>query len=274
MGSVGTPQPRRNYLAEIKTKVEKRAIAGVWYGVPGVGKTSTAAAIPGVVFMHTADEAGITTLKNAGQLPESVQQLPPVESWPQAMEMLDQLASDEHQHKCLALDAIGGFESLCHQEVCRRDYNNDFTKRGFLNYQNGYDTALSDWRQFLRALDKVRDRGTSVIMLGHSRIEPFKNPAGDDYKRFIPDVNSKTWELTNRWADMVLFLDFVTTVDDDGKAHTAQQRIMFTEYHPAYSAKNRFGLPPEVEMGESYTDAWKNLSAAIKASGKDGGSNG
>ncbi len=111
-----------------------------------------------------------------------------------------------------------------------------------------------------------------VILLGHSQVRPFKNPYGEDYDRYVPDVHHKTWNLTHKWADMVLFANYFIVVDKQkggrAKGHGGQERIMYTEFHAAYEAKNRYGLPAEISMGGSGTEAWGNLIEAIK-----GGSN-
>ena len=269
---LGSPSQKRNYLQEIRTEVDKRPIAGVFAGVPGIGKTSLAASMPGVIVMHTADEDGITTLKTYGQVPTTVPQLPPVRSWGDALDMVDWLTTSEHPHKVLALDAMAGFERLCHEEVCRRDYRGEWGDKGFGSYQKGFDTAVTDWRQFLGNLDKLRDaKGMSIIWLAHTKVKNFRNPEGPDFDRYIPDVHEKTWAATHKWADMVLFLNFVIVVNKDGKGEGGNQRTMFTQYHPAYEAKNRLGLPAEIDMGDSGREAWANLSAAVKAAqAKDG----
>jgi hypothetical protein len=263
-------RPRRDYLKEIRTNVERRPVAICPYGVAGIGKTSLVASIPGVIVLHTADEDGITTLKTYGQVPQSVPQMPPVTNWLDCLDMLDWLATAEHGYKVLALDAMGGFERLCHDEVCRRDYRGDWGTHGFLHYHKGYETALTDWRLFLAALDRLRDeRGMSVMLLAHSQIETFSNPEAEDYDRYTPAVHKKTWAVTSKWLDVVLFLNYVVVVDSDGKAQGGQERVMFTQYHPAYEAKNRLGLPSEISMGTSGAEAWSNLSTAVKA-GKAG----
>ncbi len=46
--------------------------------------------------------------------------------------------------------------------------------------------------------------------------------------------------------------------------------MMYSEHHAAFDAKNRAALPPEIEMGESGADAWKNLGSAIQEAKKGG----
>ena len=51
----------------------------------------------------------------------------------------------------------------------------------------------------------------------------------------------------------MLFCNYKTVVvqtDKDGKKHKAQgnRRVMYTQHHPCWDAKNRYGLPEEIPM--------------------------
>ena len=115
----------------------------------------------------------------------------------------------------------------------------------------------------------------SVVMLAHSLVKPFHNPQGEDYDRFVLDMHHKTWGVTHKWADMVLFLNYFTVVakEKGGKAKGkgGQSRNMHTEYQAAFEAKNRHNLPAEIDMGKSGRDAYNNLADAIKAARKTNG---
>lgn len=244
----------------------------IFYGPPGIGKTSLAAAFKDVAFLIDKQEDGINRLKEAGIVAPEIGVLPPAEKWSDALEMLDQLRSGEHSFRTLAIDALGGFEALCHEEVCRRDYGGQMNERGFLSYARGYETALTDWRAFIAALDRLRDeRQMSIVLLGHAKIAPFKNPEGPDYDRYCVDIHHKTWSLTHKWADLVLFANYEIVFDSGesskkkSKARGGKTRTIYTEYEAAFDAKNRHNLPPEIDMGASGKEAYDNLVAAIKA---------
>ena len=64
-------------------------------------------------------------------------------------------------------------------------------------------------------------------------------------------TSSQTSPLVKEWADAVLFANYKTfavMADDKGKKFKAQggMRTMYTEHHPCWDAKNRWGLKPEV----------------------------
>lgn len=255
----------------MKTEVKSLPNAVVLYGVPGIGKTSFAAFIPGVVFMTDDKEEGISTLKAAGLVPR-VPQLPPVSSWQDAVEMLESLAEGEHDYKTLALDTLGGFERLCHEFVCVRDFGGDWTDRGFMGFMRGYELALGEWRRFLNLLDRLRrERSMSVVFLGHAKVAPYNNPSGPNYDRYTADVHHKTWSITHKWADMVLFASYDVAFGkgDDGKqkakARGGTTRTIYTEYEATFDAKNRHNLPTTIDMGSSGREAWANLIGAVRA---------
>jgi hypothetical protein len=263
------PPANRNWLSEVQTKSKKRPGAMVAYGPPGVGKTEFAAQIPGAIFLCDDKEDGINTLKEAVRgVNQDTPVLPPAKSWTDVIGMLDALATDKHDYKALVVDALGGIERLCHEHVCRREYAGEWGEKGFTSYQRGFDVSVSDWRQFLFSLDRLRDeKGMAILLLGHSKISPFKNPAGPDFDRYTLDIHHKTWAATHKWADVVLFMNYVVATTKEGgktKGRGGQQRVMHTENDAAYEAKNRFGLPSEIDMGNCGRDAWSNFTTAIK----------
>lgn len=231
-----------------------------------------AAHIPGVVFLTDDKEDGITTLKTSGLVPSEIPQFPAVTSWQETLDALEALRSGEHKYRALAADALGGFERLMHEEVCRRDFEGDWTDKGFMGYMRGYEVALADWRRFLNALDRLRDeRGMSIFLLAHAKVAPYRNPDGPDYDRYAVDLHHKTWAITHRWADVCLFANYNVTFSrgdatkKKAKAIGGQQRVLYTEHTAAWDAKNRHNLPDEIEMGSSGQEAWLNFTTALKA---------
>lgn len=261
-------QAKRDWLAEIKTDVARRPSAMIIMGPPHVGKSSMAGNIPGVLALPFQQENTWGLLKESGAVPKSLAVCPPIATWEDLMAVIESLATGQHQHKALAIDTLGCAERLCHEYVCNTFFKGEWGERGFSGYQRGFETALAPWRTFLTGLDRLRDeRAMSIVLLAHTRVRPFKNPVGPDYDRYCADVHDKTWALTHRWADAVLFANYFVVVDEKGiraKGKGGQQRILYTEFDAAFDAKNRFGLPAEIPMGNSGAEAWSNLVNEIK----------
>lgn len=223
----------------------------------------------------TGGETGLQTLIDHKQVPETPH-FPPIEAWGDLLGAIETLRLDDHPHRTLVIDTLNGAEALCHQYVCHRDFDDDWGPHGFTSYQSGFYASLPEWTRLLVDLDKLRvERKMTILWLCHTKIKPFKNPAGPDYDRYQADCHEKTWGLSHKWADCVLFGNFETTVTavqenkktgaSKGKGVGGNYRIMYTERHAAYDAKNRLGLPSEIEMGNSPEEAWGNFISAVKA---------
>jgi AAA domain len=243
----------------------------VIYGPEGSGKTSLAAAAPRPIFLMSRGETGLLTLLDFGLVSPSPH-FPEISAWAELLDALRVLLDQPHDYKTLVIDTLNGAERLCHEHVCRREFGGRWGRDGFTAFMTGYEVALADWREFVGLLDRLREvKRMGILALAHSRVATFKNPEGADYDRFLPDLHAKSWALTHKWADSVIFLNFETYVDSDrpelkGKGKGGSRRKLYTQRTAAFDAKNRHGLPAEIDGGRSAAEAWINLATAMKAS--------
>jgi hypothetical protein len=244
----------------------------------GFGKTSILAYSRAPIFLMTRGETGLVTLIDSGQLPPTPH-FPEATTWADLLAAVKFLRTEDHPYKTLILDTANGAERMMHEYVCQRDFEGDWGERGFMGYQRGYEVALADWRMFLNALDELRkEKGMTIFFLVHTRIRTFKNPGGADYDRYMPEMHEKTWGLTKGWLDNIIFGNFEVLVKQGtkiaepgkkGKAAEVSQRIAYTNSdNPTFDAKNRLGLPDEIDMGADAAEGWKNLSEAVRSSRK------
>jgi hypothetical protein len=267
-------------LADIKSKSDKPLPNryGLYAG-PGFGKTSIAAYAPKPIFLKSRGETGLDTLIDAGQIPPTPS-LPEITHWLDLMAALRLLLDEEHGYKTLVIDTANGMERLCHEYITERDFGGDWGDRGFSSYQKGYDVSLAEWRLFQNELDKLREKGMTIFMLMHARVKPFRNPSGLDYDRYVPELHEKSWVMLKGWLDVIIFGNLEIAVHTakksdsldptkKGKASDASSRILYCNSdNPSYEAKNRLGLPAEIECGETPKEAWTNLAKAIIAGRK------
>ncbi len=117
--------------------------------------------------------------------------------------------------------------------------------------------AIEKWRTVLGALDALRgDRGMTVVVIAHAKIEKFENPETVPYDRYSPRLHKLASALVQEWADEVLFATYkVLTVKVDEAFNKAKhngvgtgERIIRTVERPAHVAKNRLNLPEELPL--------------------------
>ena len=267
------PAGRKLSLSDTVTSGNKLPSRVVLHGVEGVGKTSFAASAPKPYFLMARGETGLETLIDSGRIGDTPH-APELQTWGEVEDVIESLRTEPHEYKSLVLDALPGFERLCHEHVCQTMFDNKWGKDGFASYMQGYDASLTPWREFLSKLDALRsERKMAILALCHTKVTTFKNPEGADYDRYQPDMHHKTWALTHRWADIVLFANFYTIVAETtgggkgpskGKGRGGTERVMFTERSAAFDAKNRHGLPIEISMGNSGAESWTNFINSIK----------
>lgn len=214
----------------------------------------------------TKGETGLESLIDSNQLP-AVPHFPTWETHADMMQSIEELTTQDHNYKTLAIDTLNGAAALVCDHVCQREYNGDWGQKGFTGYMRGYEVATTDWRELLVALDRLRsERKMGIICLVHTKVKTFKSPDTEDYDRYQPDMHDKLWGLSHKWFDVIMFGNFYTEVVETGaksKGKGGQNRVLYTERHAAYDAGNRLGLPEEIEMGSSGAEAWDNFKAAV-----------
>lgn len=243
------------------------------FAVEGFGKTTLGAYAPEPLILMSRGETGYDTLLKSGLVPQVPAE--EVTDWADLLEWIESLAGEPQGRETLVLDTIGGFERLCHEHVCKTQFNSDWTDKGFASYQKGYDLAVTDWIGLLSRLDRVRAKGVTILWLGHARVQNFKNPLGPDFDRYICDCHSKTWGVTHKWADAVLFGNFLTVIDNEqkaekqgkGKAIGGTDRVLFTERRDAYDAKNRYGMTTDIWLDDGPAASWSTLWAHLQTNG-------
>lgn len=257
-------------LFELTTKGRQLPGRYIIYGPEKIGKTSLAAQFPGAVFIQAQGETGLETLIDSGQLPP-VPHIPgEVEDWPTLLAAVEWIRTSEHDHRTLVIDGIDSIQKLCFEHVRDTAFGGDEGK--FMAYHKGFDQSPNTWKELLVSLDGLRHaKKMAVVLIAHARVSKKKNPGGEDWSAYTPNLHEKIWEPTAAWADAIFFIDFETIVGDDGKGKGGKVRVIYTEHDASYDAGNRLGLRGDIECGESPQEAFKNLSAAIKAarSGKE-----
>ena len=217
-------------------------IKAVLYGQEGVGKSSLAAKIPGIIFI---DCEGSTTKMD-------VRRLPVPTSWAMLcdeMEFVLQNAAVKG-YRAVAIDTFDWAEMLVLQEICT---DSNVKSIEGIPYGKGWQIECEKVARFLESTDRLIKAGIHVILICHAVTRKTTLPEElDEFDHWELKLGNKTTNkiapLLKEWSDMTLFLAFKTQVmaaDDKGKTHkaTSVQRVMYATKSAWWDAKNRFGLP-------------------------------
>lgn len=261
-------------LADIRDVGDNLPNRHIWHAVEGFGKTSIAAQAKAPIFLMTDGETGLLTLLDAGRL-KKTPYFPECRTWEELRESVRALLREDHQYSTLVIDTLNGAERMLHRFICDRDFNGAFNEQGFFSFNKGYEVSLPEWMLFLGDVNQLRiTRKMSIICLAHTKVKPFKNPEGPDYERYQPDMHEKTFGLSYKWADVVLFGNFDSLViggevkiknSTKGKASSLEpDRVFYAQRRAAFDAKNRIGLPPKLTISsESPEKAWDDIKQAV-----------
>lgn len=218
-----------------------RAQKVVVYGPEGVGKSTFAAQFPETLFIDTegsTDNMDISRLDK----PSSYTMLKTEIAW---------LKANPTACKTLVIDTIDWAESLIVDDICALHQKKGIEDFG---YGNGYVYVKEELGRFLNSLSELVDLGINIVLTAHAQIRKFEQPDEmGSYDRWElklgKKTSSQTAPLVKEWADMVLFANYKTvvmTADNKKKKATGGQRVLYTQHHPAWDAKNRHGLPEEM----------------------------
>lgn len=214
------------------------------YGGPGIGKSTFAAGAPSPFF--------ITCEEGSNQLPVARPKSPP-RTFAAVDDCLRYLYEGDHDFRTVVVDSLDALEPMIWAEVCREHRVETIAD---IDFGKGYHKALKYWRRFTTALDTVRiTRGMHVVLICHAAAERFEDPETAGYDRYTLKLHKLAAAHVIEWCDEVLYAAReIHTRDTDGKygkkvpKAIGGRRVLRTEARPAAVAKNRLGLPPELEL--------------------------
>lgn len=220
-----------------------RAQRVVIYGPEGIGKSNFAAQFPDPLFIDTE---GSTDNMDVARMdkPTSYTMLKNQIAW---------IKANPTVCKTLVIDTIDWAETLMIADVCAQH-----NKKGIedFGYGNGYTYVREEMVRFLNLLQELIELGINIVLTAHAQMRKFEQPdemgAYDRWElKLGKKTSSQTAPVVKEWSDMVLFANYKTiVVNTDGNKKKAQggKRVLYTEHHPAWDAKNRHGLPEEIPL--------------------------
>jgi hypothetical protein len=247
-------------LSDIKEKIERKPPRILIHGTAGLGKTTLAASIPGVIFIQTEDGlAGVA----------DVPHFPLAKSYEDVMSALHELANESHKFKALALDSLDWLEALIWQKVCENEKVDSIDN---IAYGKGYKLAVLLWQKYIDYLNQLRSEKNMIVMqLAHTSIRTFYPPDGESYDRYEIALHKAASAKLQEHSDIVAFgkAHQVNLVKSQGKmgkqekrAVSSGERKLFLTEQPAWLAKNRYA------MSESIDFSWDAIISDMKGDSK------
>ena len=243
-------------ISSITSGVVDRPPRIVLHGVEKVGKSTFACDFPNAIVLPIKGEEGIDAL--------DVASFPVINDYASTIEALNTLVTGEHDFKTVVIDSISALETLVWAYTCQQNGWDDIEKAG---YGKGYISAQIHWQSFLSWCDALRDRGMTVILIGHVAVRTFNDPILEPYDVYELDMNKRAAGLIKKWADCILFANrkILITQKDVGMnqkkaiATGGDKPMLYTQKRAAHSGGGRgiYGrLTYEMPLKyESFADA-------------------
>ena len=225
-------------MLNIVTGVERTPIKVCIYGAEGVGKTSLAAQMPEPLFIDT--EGGTSRL-NVRRIKCT--------SWEDLISIIKEVISTPTVCKTLVVDTADWAEALCVDYVCNKYRKANIEDFG---YGKGYTYLAEEFGEFLKLLNKLVEVGINPVVIAHGKPRKYELPEEQgQFDRWEMKLSKQVAPLIKEWCDMLLFCNyktFVVTTENNTKKAQGGRRVMYTTHNPCWDAKNRFGLPEELDL--------------------------
>lgn len=227
----------------IQTESKPKAPRILLYGTHGIGKSSFGALAPAPVFIQTEDGLDAIDVPN----------FPLATTYAQVMRYLGELANEEHNYKTLVVDSVDWLERLIFDKVCQ---DKGVKSISDISYGKGYEMAVDLWRNYLRAINWLRDnKQMIVVQIAHAEIKRFENPETEGYDRYQVKLHAKAAAIIEEHSDINMFVNYYVATKKSGegfkektKAIGAGDRYLYTVERPAFKAKSRYPLPEQIQF--------------------------
>ena len=223
----------------ISKGIKQRAQKVVVYGPEGIGKTTLASKFPSPLFVDTEGGTGHIDVARV---------IPAPKSWTELMRIVKAVKT-ERPCSTLVVDTADWAEQMCIAHVCAK-YKQDGLE-GF-GYGKGHVYLAEEFGRLLDALSDVADSGINVVVTAHAQMRKFEQPdEAAPYDRWELKLQKKVAPLVKEWCDVLLFINWKTTVETVGEGKSAKgkarnaRRTLYCEHHACWDAKNRWGLKAE-----------------------------
>lgn len=224
------------------------------YGPPGIGKTTLASEFPNPVFLQVEDGTpGDVEMVSFGKL----------DNFGQVMDALGALYVEEHDFRTIVIDSVTELQKFIYAETCARGDEKGNAKANIedFGYGKGYVYAMRVAEEFIDGINALRrDKNMAVVLIAHSTVQRFDDPETVSYDRYeiairsSDKANSDLRGMFEREMDAILLLKQDITIKTEEAGFNKERAlakggsaiIIHATGKPAYTAKNRYGIPATV----------------------------
>lgn len=216
-----------------------RAVKTVIYGTEGIGKSTLASQFPNPLFLDM--EGGTEQM--------DVRRIERPKTWTELISTVNEVAATPGICGTLVLDTADRTEGMLTEHICKV-YNQKSIES--FGYGKGYTYLVEEWQKLMEAFNRCIAAGIHVTVIAHARQRKIELPdQSGSFDHWEMKLSKQVAPLLKEWADLLLFLNYKTYVvstDNNTKKAQGGKRVMYTSHNPVWDAKNRHGLPDELEM--------------------------
>ncbi len=226
------------------------------YGAEGCGKSTLGARSDKPIFI--SPEGGTDQLVDVHGNP--CEEMQNVDTWPRFREALEQLKKETHDFKTVVIDSLDWVESLAHADITKGTGKSIVTCHG--GYGSGYRLSQTMHKEVIEDLSYLREvKGMGIVITAHAHVKAVKDPSMlHDYDQYEIKTHELVSSLFREWVDGLFFARFRTFTKegetDKARALSDGSRVVYTVKQPSFQAKNRYGMPSEMDFTE---DFWKEV---------------
>lgn len=175
------------------------------------------------------------------------------ENWETLVGTVDWLIDSPHDYGTFGIDTLDWAEQLLHEYIQRTKNITNLAD----SYGAGYKEALSEWRLLVARMEKLRTkRDMKIMLLAHMEAKRIDNPMGHDFTKYQPKLRERAYALLAEWVGFLGFCAHKTVVSKADKQASAKAtglgvRVIYTEQRGGFDAKNRYRMPPEIDLSWS-----------------------
>lgn len=226
-------------MLNITEGVKRTPVKCVIYGPESIGKTTLSSKFENPLIVDV--ENGSNSL--------NVRRIRCDKSWEELIAVVKEIVKTPGICKTIVIDTLDWAEYLCTKYVCEKYKKANIDEFG---YGKGYTYLTEEFKRLLDALDEAIDAGLHVVCNAHAKPRKFELPEEmGSFDRYELKLTKNTAPIVKEWCDCLLFCNFKTyVITDESNKKKAQgnKRVIYTSHSAVYDAKNRVGLPDEMDM--------------------------